>query len=150
MGNYITTTDIAGQFPSLEITATSKPSTTQVDEYITNIEAQIDGCLRAMGITVPVTDAEAKAYLKQIAIDGASWRFLSAKFCGCSEEVERAEGFRRSFMDGLKMLKNVPRVVSTETGVTADSMIPGHGQGTADDCFDADDRKPMFTKDMET
>lgn len=58
MGSYATVADIQALIPELTIGATSQPSSSEVEAFITQIEAAINGVLSAQGYSaVPATGA---------------------------------------------------------------------------------------------
>jgi hypothetical protein len=73
MGSYAALSDVRGRLPGRTISATSKPSQTDVDTWITEGEALLDGVLASIGLSVPVTSpARAVIILK-------AWTLLYAE-----------------------------------------------------------------------
>lgn len=65
MGAYATVADVQALIPELTIGAASKPSTTEVEGFITQIEAAINGVLSAQGYSaIPATGANDVQLLK--------------------------------------------------------------------------------------
>ena len=59
MGTYATNSDVSARIPGRPLTASSDPTTTQVDAWIAEAEAMLTGVLSAQGISVPITDGGA-------------------------------------------------------------------------------------------
>lgn len=57
MGNYSSNSEVTRRLPYRTISSTSDPSTGDIDQWITESEAVIDGALSSIGVTVPVTNA---------------------------------------------------------------------------------------------
>jgi hypothetical protein len=54
VGSYASTSDIAARLSGRTISTTSKPTTAQTSAWIDEAEAQIEGALASIGMTVPV------------------------------------------------------------------------------------------------
>lgn len=64
MGSYVDTDDVQALIPEFTISASSEPSTTQVTEFITQTEGEINGVLTAQGYeSVPATGSNDVAML---------------------------------------------------------------------------------------
>ena len=81
--SYCVLDDIKELNPKQNYTSTSKPSTFQVEGYIDDIALDIDNALRAIGYTLPVTDATDLLTLKKLNALGAAaqadWAMFPAK-----------------------------------------------------------------------
>jgi hypothetical protein len=58
VGTYVNNAQIAAKLPYRNFTATSKPSTTDLDNWIDEAEAVLEGALDAAQITTPVTSTK--------------------------------------------------------------------------------------------
>lgn len=61
---YAVIGDISARLPGRTFSATSKPTTSQVEGWIAETEAALDGALAGAGMSVPFTDASAVLILK--------------------------------------------------------------------------------------
>lgn len=62
----------------------SVPSEGDLEQFLEQVAAQIDGGLAAAGVTVPVTDTAAAAALQSLNVDGALILALEATWPGAS------------------------------------------------------------------
>jgi hypothetical protein len=83
---YCTVDNVAG-LTFMEFTQVSHPSTTEVNDFIANTAADLDGVAQAAGYTVPVTDAQAVALMKKYNTYGAA---VAAWHAGYSADNEPA------------------------------------------------------------
>lgn len=75
MGTYATSSDLVPRIGGRPLTSTSKPSTTQVDDWITEAESQLTAALTAAGIGVPAALTDGGNHLKVWTIDFAEGHF---------------------------------------------------------------------------
>jgi len=79
MTAYATIANVQGECPHFTITSTSKPTTTQVQEYLDNCAGEIDAALAVNGVAVPVSSpAWFVADLESLNAMGAAARTLMA------------------------------------------------------------------------
>lgn len=69
--SYASADDVAARLGGRPLDDNSKPSSSQVEGWLAEASAMIDGALRARGITVPITDATGKTILKARVVDYA-------------------------------------------------------------------------------
>lgn len=74
MGTYASTSDIAARLPYRTIDSNSKPTSTQVGQWITEAEAMLTAALDTCQITTPVTNSNGIELLKSWACDYAEGR----------------------------------------------------------------------------
>lgn len=77
MGTYASYSDVAARLPYRTIGASSKPTSTQVEQWITEAEAMLTGALARAGISYPVTGGGAEI-MKSWAADFAEGRTRQA------------------------------------------------------------------------
>lgn len=58
MGTYAAESDVQARIPSRTISASTKPSSTDVALYITDAESRLTGALKAGQIATPITDSD--------------------------------------------------------------------------------------------
>jgi hypothetical protein len=58
VGTYVSNAQIAAKLPYRNFTASTKPSTTDIDNWIDEVEALMEGALDAAQITTPVTSTK--------------------------------------------------------------------------------------------
>ena len=71
MGTYAVTSDVQARLPGFTLTTSTKPSTTQVDSWITEAEALLEGAMLSGGLTVPNTNTRGIEILTSWASDYA-------------------------------------------------------------------------------
>src|SRR3990167_10063565 len=71
MGTYAATSDIQARLPGFTLSTSTKPSSTQVSQWITEAEAELEGAMLAGGLTVPNTNTRGIEILKSWASDYA-------------------------------------------------------------------------------
>lgn len=150
MPNYLSTTEFAGRFPEFTIDSSSTPSTTHLGNYIADIEAEVDAIVRSIGITAPVTNASALAYLKGVTRDGVAALYLHAKLADIAEpDNKRAAFYQRRYENALKEIKANPQIVRAADRISAEFSGDGVGQGNDTTNFDNDagDSDPLFDRD---
>jgi len=135
VGDYLTAAEFANRWPKFDMT-NETPDTTDVDFYITDVEAQVNGVLRSVGISTAVTDATAIAYLKTVTFLGVSTIYIDAKFA-LDETNEKAERFRKRFETEIERIRKTPGIITSTAGVSADEFIANGAGNYNSDEFDA-------------
>jgi hypothetical protein len=122
MADYCTKDDVIRELPNIEITGSTKPSEDEVTQFCSDITAEMDARMRAVGITVPVEDEDLLKVLKPIAINGVKAKVLRAKQLEEGDE-ERAQTFEDLYQAALERIERRPSIVREEDE-------PGQPQGT--------------------
>lgn len=122
MADYCATADVIRELPNIQIDAATKPSDTEVTQFCADITAEIDARMRAVGITIPITDADLLKVLKPIAINGAKAKVLRSKQLEEGDE-ERATTFEELYQSALERIERRPSILREEDS-------PGQPEGT--------------------
>jgi hypothetical protein len=122
MADYCTTADVVRELPNIKIDASTKPSTTEVEQFCSDITAEMDARMRAVGITIPVTDSDLLQVLKPIAVNGVKAKILRSKQLEEGDE-ERAATFEELYQGALERIERRPSILREEDE-------PGQPQGT--------------------
>ena len=130
---YCATTDVIRELPNVTIDGTTKPSTTEVDQFCTDIDAEMDARMRAVGLIVPVTDADGLAVLKPIAVNGVKAKVLRATHIQDGEDGQ-AMTYEELYQSAMQRIENNPSIIR-------ETDSPGQPQGTA-----RDDDDILFTR----
>ena len=130
---YCATTDVIRELPNVTIDGTTKPSTTEVDQFCTDIDAEMDARMRAVGLIVPVTDADGLAVLKPIAVNGVKAKVLRATHIQDGEDGQ-AVTYEELYQSAMQRIENNPSIIR-------ETDSPGQPQGTA-----RDDDDILFTR----
>jgi hypothetical protein len=110
------------------MTANSKPTETQVTEFISQCEATLDGVLSGLGYVTPVTGTESLKIVKKITTDGAAFYAMSAAFSGVSpNKSDQATDYRLQWKEAIKDLKDGKMILS-DAPKTDEAL--GEPQGT--------------------
>lgn len=157
MGHYATNADVAARLPGRQLTAVSKPSTTDVDNWITQAEAELDAELTVQGLTTPVTGTGPVAILQAKVASYATARWMSGASAGTGFEGpgrDDAGAEMKEFTDFIALLRAEPARVATMLGQapgTAGGADPVRSYITenADGLSDANgDFNPTFKRGM--
>lgn len=101
---YSTYSDIAAASGRI-LNTTSKPTATQVADFITQIDAEIDCILRTKGYSLPITDTTALSFLKRISVVGGCMMMERAMFAGAApNESNRFADYKNEYNDMLNKL----------------------------------------------
>lgn len=71
MGTYCTTAQVAARLPYRTIDSSSKPTSTQVGEWIDEAEALVTAALNAIEVSTPITGDDGFRILRSIVLDYA-------------------------------------------------------------------------------
>lgn len=103
MGTYASSSDVSARLAGRTIDASSKPTSTQVEQWITEAEARLTGALRAANVSMPVTDTDGIETLKSWACDYAEGHtrkaWVSADGEGSVEANNLLEAFEKRLVD---------------------------------------------------
>jgi hypothetical protein len=139
---YCLIADVSGLLAQRTFSATTKPTITQVNTFISDIAAEIDTALLSRGLTAPATTpTDFVTHLKQVNAMGAAALAEQAMFpeAGGMGSTPNSKRLWEMYQAALKALKADPLPSSM------DSALPG---GYATECAEGDN-DPVFTKDME-
>jgi len=122
MADYCTNNDVIRELPNIKIDETTKPSDTEVTQFCSDITAEMDARMRAVGITIPVDDEDLLKVLKPIAVNGVKAKVLRSKQLEEGDE-ERAATFEELYQGALERIERRPSILREEDS-------PGQPQGT--------------------
>lgn len=146
---YCAIADVRALNPQRTYSATSKPSTTQVEGHIDDIAGQIDTVLKGRGLTTPVTTPAAfVTYLEQVNAYGAAalaemGMFPEAGGVGATPQGDR---LWKLYSQAMKYLQSGDLPSAIQSGDPA-SFFTEHP--ITEPTEDYDWRKPKFGKDKE-
>jgi hypothetical protein len=143
---YCTITDVRGLNPKRTYSTTTTPTQAQVEQYITDIAAEIDNAIQSQGYTVPVTSpANFVAVLKMLNARGAAAQAEIAMFpeSGPGSTPHGAQ-LLSLYRDGLKALRSgeIPEEITGQTGANVASY---YTESADKDSYDG----PVFKKSSE-
>lgn len=122
---YCTSADVLRELPNVSIDSTTQPNSDDVTQFCTDIAAEIDARLRAVGITVPITDTDGLAVLRPLSVNGVKAKILRAKELEDSDQ-EQAAVYEQLYQDALERIERRPSMLRTEDS-------PGEVDGTSRD-----------------
>lgn len=138
-----------------DFSASTKPTSTQVDAFLVDGSAILDGWLAEAGYTIPVTDAEAVLILDHYAELFAAYKCELSRATGAygAEGNDRGETFKRDFMEAQDLIKKSDALVNlgaARTKQEGKGFKVGGLSPTDKTDFEADtDRtQPIFKKGM--
>lgn len=99
MGTYASASDVVSRIPYRTIGASTSPSTTTVDGWVTEAEARLHATMKGAQLSTPITDSDGIEVAKAMVVDYAEGRvrmaFAAAGGDGTNEDgrvlVERFE-----------------------------------------------------------
>lgn len=112
---YCTVAYINSLAVHLDISATSDPTTTDVETIIADIDAEMDQRFQAVGVAVPITDATLLKIVKPISAHGT----LARVYRSIEMEPEAAETFQGLYDRALASIDKRPAILSTGTTESA-------------------------------
>lgn len=100
MGNYVTVADVASMIQGTTFDDASEPSSTEVEQYISSIETEMDAYFVQLGFIVPITGTASLRHCKTVALWGVSALTLDAIYALTNvEENERPARWWRKYTD---------------------------------------------------
>ncbi len=109
---YATIAQLQSHIQELTFSGSSKPTTTEVNNWLDEVSDEMDVKMRAAGVTVPVTTpANAMHYLERIVIAGV----LARVFSSIQMESEEAAVRRLEFDAEMDRIVNNPALVRADT-----------------------------------
>lgn len=149
---YAVISDVRKENPQRTYSDSTKPTTTQVEGFITDIAGEIDTVLAGRGMTVPVTTpAEFLTYVTHINALGAAALAERAGFPEASGPLATPASvvLWKQYQDGLKYLKEGKLPVSLD-GSDVPFSYHEQRQGTEEEPAETYPwQKPKFGKNKE-
>ena len=118
MGNYATNSHVTPRLAWSIASSGTKPTTTQVDNEVALIEADLDGELAAQGFTVPVTNATGILFLRQYVVAEACARALELRDTTTDEEdaTDQIAAFRAQYYKLVRDIRENATIVGEKIG----------------------------------
>ena len=133
---YCVLADVQVQVQRIPFTSSSQPSSTQVSGFIVDIEAIMNQRFKAVGIAAPITDAEAVAMLKSVAVNGVA----AMAYRSINAESEIAKTFQDLFESAMENIEKNPNLLTTvDTG--APSTVGYNDKASESRLFKAGERQ---------
>lgn len=108
---YCQLSDIQQELTQFTFSATTKPTSTQVDEYIREIsEDIIEPQIRVLA-NLPITDESGLKYLKTVTVNGV----ITKIYRSLQHDPEIIRDYQKLFDDGLKRIRDNPNVLIGDT-----------------------------------
>lgn len=121
MADYCLYTDVVRELPSITIGVATKPSTTEVTQFCTDITADMNARFRAVGLQTPITDSDVLAVIKPIAVNGVKAKVLRANVDG---EQETAGIYEDLYQEAMRRIEARPSILR-------ETDSPGEPEGTS-------------------
>ncbi len=151
MGTYAANTDIQTRMPAHPWSGSSKPSTTDLTNWITLTEGQLTAALKAGGISTPITDADgiqlAKAIICEV-VEGLARLALNSAVDASDAQIgnQRVKDFNELLKSvaagGSSIWAAMLGGTSRQCGVRGHVINNADGETIADGDFD-----PEFERD---
>lgn len=130
---YCSSDDVRARNAAREISDSSKPSTPQVEGFIVDAAAEIDGVLSAQDYVFPITGTIALATLRAINTTGAAYLTEQASVNG-----HHVQDLRKAWQDALERLSD------GQTVLVDAPKDAGTASARSNEAVD-----PLFSRDME-
>ncbi len=130
---YSTPSEVNTRIQYIVITTSSNPSQAEVVNFITDIEADMNGRFRAVGIATPVTDPDSLEVVKPISIMGTIGRIYRS----LEGQIDRADSFTEEYEVAMKRIVDNPTILLTNP---EPATTPGYSEEAAQ-------REPTFKRD---
>jgi len=152
VGTYATSAELQVRMPYRTISASTKPTTTNVESWITESEGKLHGALKAAQISTPITDSDGIQQMKSWVLAYCEGRLMVA-FGSTGDDDERDDG--RDLINAFELLlaeiqKSSAMYEAMLTGGSASastrrmrSHVTDHVDGQS---VSAGDFAPAFTK----
>lgn len=145
MAAYATVADVQG-YTLKTYTASSKPTSTQVQAFLDRRTAELNGILKELGITVPIAQAaspDSYSILTMYNAIGAGADAESPTALGIEPELASlGRSLRAMYESFLKQLRDRPGMLHDATRSATDEGPTSYGREHAGD----DDVKPQITR----
>lgn len=131
--SYATYSDVQDQFPYVTFGASTKPTQSAVTEMIEDIEAELDGTIRAVhNVTVPLTDSRDVSLMRRIVVDIVRAMAYEAAYRAESmpDWVTQAHERYEAKLDRLERRKLIPPSFKTSKGVGIVTIRRRNDDGT--------------------
>lgn len=142
---YLAESDIEAEL-SLDIDANSTPNTTEVAGFIADIEADLNGVLYAVGVSLPLTEAShpnAWKILTQTALWGVCSRVIAAFGGVVIEQGPKEANYWERYREKLRQIEENPASLYDAPFSTSSSRLSLGGLTSTDD----DSYDPFFKMD---
>ena len=140
---YVVETNVESEL-SVDITATTSPTSTELTEFITQIEAEFNGVLHSIRVTVPIVKANSPIAFEiatQTALWGVCSRTLNAYGGVILDQSPKAQLYWDRYKAKLEEIKNNPDILYDASALTSDSSLMVDGIVDGDDEY----HEPAFT-----
>lgn len=129
---------------SIDINATTTPTTTELAEFIDQIDAELNGVLHAIGISIPIISGTSP-YAYKIATQTELWgvcsRTLNSYGGVVLDQTPKAEIYWQRYKAKLKEIRNDPDILYDASFLSGDSDLSVDGIVDGDDEY----HDPIFT-----
>lgn len=158
MGDYAATSDIKAKLPNRTIDGSSKPTATEVDQWITEVEAEINSELLAAGVTngsKVTSPARAVELLKRYTAFGVTAQIKKAYVAGHDlDDPDVGDADLEQYRNFIERIRTNPHWVAASLGITLGGTSGGRIRSYATDNDDdksigAGDFDPSFTRDTK-
>ena len=120
---YVDTDDVGAKLQHLTLSTTSDPTIAETEQFVDQVEAQVNARLNGVGIETPITDADKLNVIRPVVVNGVVAEVLRS----IDMESEAAATYQKLFEDAIKAIERRPAIMDTATSYTAPG---GSGRGT--------------------
>lgn len=153
---YATNADVIKRLPGRSVTVSSKPSTTDIDAWIAEGEAELNAELTMQGFGTPVTDANGILILKAKVVSYATSRCVFGWEIGTgADQPVTAGDLMKEYTDFIALISSQPSKVAAMIGQKpgqsgGSTVLRSYPTDNQDDLsIDNGDFDPVFTRDAK-
>ncbi len=149
---YCTVSDVQARCKKFTISGTSKPTETEVEGFIDQCAAELDGITATLGYTTPVTGTESLKLLKKANADGAAFYTYNAAFSAVSPNASTLGAeYQEEWKHFLSMLRR-GEIILTDAPTSTHRQGEPRGSALSSNFIDDDGETcldPFVEKDTE-
>lgn len=149
---YCAIEDVKSRCQKLPMSTTSKPTQAEVEAFMEECAAEIDGVLSTLGYEFPISGTKSLLILKKLNADGAAFYAMDAAFSGVSPNAStQGKNYKSEWETGINMLRR-GEVILPDASTNTHRQGEPRGSGIASNFIDDDGKStlaPFITRDQE-
>ena len=155
MGTYISNAQVTAHLPNRTFSGSTSPSTTDIDNWIDEAEAILEGALQSAQIATPITSTQGvkimRHWLSSAVVGTGRMSFASAGGDGGNKAgEEQIEKFNEKLIDIINRPQLYQQQLGAGSGTTASRQIRSYVVDNTDSKSISDgDFDPTFTTSSE-
>ena len=104
---YATVDQVRSRLPQVKINASSRPSETEVQDFIDQVSAELDVALANVSFTVPITSPLSLSIVRDMVVNEVASKVLNSQFGGVRNPDDLgAMNFHGAYVEKFRALMN--------------------------------------------